>query len=174
MSTMWSRVALVAGSALAAMGLIAWYVTSQLVIIGPYDRAEATWVVVVPLLALAPGVAGLAERTENLRQAARYIAAATALGLGLGATFVIVSSVSFANCRPVTSALDVLPQGLVGGLAVALTYFVPYRLAGTLARKNRPVAAALCGAALWVALAGLTLLIVYGVLFQPLACATPH
>jgi hypothetical protein len=52
---------LLVGPLVYAGGIVVWWVSDRLLVIGPFDRAQIGWVLVVPMLALGPGLAGLAE-----------------------------------------------------------------------------------------------------------------
>jgi hypothetical protein len=170
-STRQSRAAAFAGPLLVLAAIGVWHVSDRLIFVGPFDRAQVGWAVVMPLLALAPGVAGLAEGREELEESSRLVANLTTLGLGLGATITVLATVTFASCRPVTNALEILPQALVTGLLAAATFALPYRISAYLSRQVRPWQAVVSAAALWVLLAALLIFVFSLFLFPALSCA---
>jgi hypothetical protein len=168
-----SRAAVVAGPLLVLAAIGIWYVSDRLVLIGPFDRAQVGWLVVVPLLALAPGIAGLAGRRDELEESSRLVANLTALGIGLGAMTSVLATVTFVGCRPVGSPLDILPQALVIGVLAAAAFAAPYRVAAHLSSRVRPWQAVVPAAGLWLLMAGILLFVSSIVLFPALSCAKP-
>src|SRR4051794_17537138 len=100
-----SRAAVLVGPLLVLAAIGVWYVSDRFIIIGPFDRAQIGWAVVFPLLALAPGIAGLAEGRDELEESSRFVANLTTIGIGLGAMTTVLATVTFATCRPVVSPL---------------------------------------------------------------------
>ena len=172
-STRQSRAAVFAGPLLVLAAIGVWYVSDRLIFVGPFDRAQIGWAVVVPLLALAPGVAGLAEGQEEFEESSRLVANLTTVGIGMAATTTVLATVTFANCRPVTNPLDILPQALVTGLLAAAAFAVPYRVAAYLSRRVRPWQAVVPAAGLWLLMAGLLVFVNFLFLFPALSCAKP-
>lgn len=162
---------LVAGPVLFAIGLAVTYFIQD---IGPLDRAKVQGFIGLPLMAVGPGLAGLAGRTSEGRSRARLVIRATAAGIGAVAIWTTAVSVTFVRCRPVTSAIDVLPDAVVIGLLAAITYGVAGTAAlGSAARGRRWVAVAI-GAGSFVGLAAVSVLVIFAALFPPLSCAPPH
>jgi hypothetical protein len=166
-----SRVAVIAGPLLVLAAIGVWYVSDRLIFVGPFDRAQIGWAVVMPLLALAPGVAGLDEGRDEVEDSSRLVANLTCVGIGLGVTITLLATVTFASCRPVTNPLDILPQALVTGLLSAATFALPYRVSAYLSRQVRPWQAVIPAAALWVLLAALLIFVFSLFLFPALSCA---
>jgi hypothetical protein len=162
---------LAAGPVLFGLGIAVMNFVTE---IGPLDRAKVQALVGVPLLALGPGVAGLAGRAPEARLMARRVIRITAVAVGLLATLTIAASVTFARCRPVASPLDVLPEALVMGVLAAAAYGFAGTLALRSAADGRHWAALVRGAILFVLGASLSVVVLFVVLFPPLSCAAPH
>lgn len=173
LSTCLRPAAVFAGPLLVLAAIGVWYVSDRLVFVVPFDRALVGWAVVVPLLALAPGVAGLAEGREEFEESSRLVANLTTVGIGLAATTTVLVTVTFANCQPVTNPLDILPQALVAGLLAAAAFAVPYRVSAYLSRQVRLWQAVVPAAGLWLLMAGFLIFVIFVVLFPPLSCAKP-
>jgi hypothetical protein len=97
-----------------------WWISDQLLYIGPLDRAAFSWAFVVPVWLSAPVVAGFIWKSFGARRA--RIAA-----LGLGAVVSAVASYAFwqsigtpfdCGFGTVTPAIDFLPQTLIVGILV--------------------------------------------------------
>jgi hypothetical protein len=172
-STHQSRAAVFAGPLLVLAAIGVWYVSDRLIFVGPFDRAQIGWAVVVPLFALAPGIAGLAERRDELEESSRLAANLTVVGLGLGATMAVLATETIASCRPVASPLDILLQALVTGLLAAAAFAVPYRVAAYLSTRVRPWQAVVPAAGLCLLIAGIMLFVFSMFLFPTLSCARP-
>ena len=162
------------GPLLLFAAFLVWYVSDRLVVIGPFDRAQIGWAVVAPLAALAPGVAALAERDGRLIRASRQVAASVSVGLGVFVLGALAVTVTFANCRPVTSPMDVLPNAIPTALVAGASYWLAYLSAAGRVRQDKVPLSVLVGAIVWLALAGLTVLVLFGVSFPPISCAPPR
>jgi hypothetical protein len=163
--------ALAGGPVLFAVGLAVTYFIAD---IGPLDRAKVQGFVGLPLMAVAPGIAGLAGRTPEGRSRARVVTGATALGTAIVASWTTAVSVTFVGCRPVTSPIDVLPAAVIVGLLAAVTYGVAGTAALGTAGRRPGWAAVAVGALSFVGLAAASLLVVLAALFPPLSCAAPR
>lgn len=166
------RARLFAGPALFAIGLAEIWISDLLVGLGPLSRAEAQ-ALGVPFLAIAPGIAALAEHEEAIRRESRRLAAAAAIVLGILAAVLLATGVSQVGCRPVTSPLDVAFQAAIVGAMAAATYGLAYLVSTDAARKGRRVTAILTGATVFIGLAVASLLVMVTVLFPPLSCGAP-
>lgn len=162
---------LAAGPALFMIGVAIMYSLPEL---GPLDRAKVQGLIGLPLLAAAPGFAGLAGRATDARQQARRVLLATAAAIGILATWATATSVTFARCRPVTNPLDALPEALIVGLLAATSYgFAGSVALGSAVRGRRWLALAE-GAGLFVGLAGASVLVIFTALFPVVSCAPPR
>ena len=74
-------------------------ISSALVVVGPFDRAQIGWGVGVPLFLLAPGAAALAARRAGGRVAAWSIGA-IAVALGVLTIAALVASMPRIGCAP--------------------------------------------------------------------------
>lgn len=95
-----------------------WWISDQLLYIGPLDRAAFGWAVVIPVWTAAPVSAAFAWRFLN-----RGERRAVAVGFGLVVTAVssvlIRQSVAFPDCaNPVRSAADWVIPALLLGLTI--------------------------------------------------------
>ena len=90
---MTTRAELVFGPLLVLGGAVTWWISDQLIVIGPFDRAQIGWAVVVPLLALGPAVTGLAARKPELSRQSRLVGMTTA---GLAGLWVLAAAVPVA------------------------------------------------------------------------------
>ena len=163
-----------AGPLFVAAAVGVWWVSDRLLSIGPFDRATVGWAVVVPLLALAPGVAGLGEGNPGRIALSRRVADLTAVAIGVAVMALTLGAVTWANCRPVATPFDILPQAVIVGLLGGASYAVPYRVGTGFVRSGQTVAGLIAAGGLFLALAGLSLFIVFVALFPPLSCAAPH
>src|SRR5258708_32379291 len=114
-------VELLGGPVLFAVGLAITYFIQD---IGPLDRAKVQGFIGLPLMAIGPGLAGLAGRTREGRSRALLVIRATAAGIGMLAIWATAVSVTQVGCRPVTSAIYVLPDSAVACLLAVITYCV--------------------------------------------------
>ena len=89
--------AILAPVVVLALAYVLWWVSDRLVYLGPLDRAQFGWLVVVPLLFLAPVVAAFAWAglTERRAIVASVVAGAT---IGLGLAFLFWRSVADPGC----------------------------------------------------------------------------
>jgi hypothetical protein len=156
----WSMfvVAVVAPVAILALSYALWWVDDQLLVIGPFDRAQFWWIFAFPLLLLAPLVAGfasarLAEREANVA----LVLAGTAVGLGLALLF--WRSVADPHCPTgnVYAPSDWVGPSLIVGAAFAASLTVSGLVTSWFVREGRRVAAVVVGT-------GLDLLLLAGVL----------
>jgi hypothetical protein len=162
-----SAARLLAGPALLALGLVLLGVSNELGGVGPLDRAAFGWLVPVPMLLLAPGVAASAAQRGDRTPARRAI---DLMGLGLGAvTFVaLATGTRQLGCDPHPSTLAVL----TASLPVPLVLGAGWALAGRAALRfaDRPLAAVVVGA-LGAVGAAIAMLLTIGLLFPAAGCA---
>lgn len=142
-------------------------ISNAMVYVGPFDRATFGWLVPIPMLLVAPGIAGLAARWSGYRPAALAIGL-VGVCLGLLLTGLLVATVDRLGCEPAADKVRVLgyvaPAGLLFGAAFAFAGLVALRL------RARPVVAVILGA---VSLLGgwFLTIIAGGLLFQGVSCA---
>jgi len=97
-----------------------WWISDQLVVIGPVDRATFGWIVVVPLWLLAPVVAGFSWTTfsaPETRLAALIVGATVAAGTAL-VYWQSIGTPFDCGFGTVTPPIDFLPQTLFVGVIV--------------------------------------------------------
>lgn len=103
----------------AAYGL--WWISDQLVVVGPLDRATFGWIVVVPLWLLAPVVAGFSWTTFSpgeTRLAALIVGATVAAGAAL-VDWQSIGTPFDCGFGTVTPAIAFVPQATIVGVVVA-------------------------------------------------------
>jgi len=164
---------LLLGPLVYAGGIAVWWLSDRLLVIGPFDRAQIGWLLVVPMLALGPGLAGLAEAVPHLAQLSRRLALATAVITGVSVAAWIATNTTQVGCRPVTSPLDVLWQSIVTGVLASLAFFGGYVVAAAQA-SDHPLAAVVGGAVTWLVIGAADVLLLLVVLFPALSCAPPQ
>ncbi len=147
-------------------GIALLKVSDALLYIGPFDRASFGWAVPIPMILVAPAVAGLAARWSGERPA-RNALAALAIGVGLYLVISITVTVNQIGCNPVSDRASVLayvaPIGLVAGLGFFLSGWVALR------RRERPVTAFFVGTTVAIA-AGVATLMTFAAEFQGVTC----
>src|SRR3954469_11755380 len=124
-------------------------ISDQLLVIGPFDRATFAWAFPVPMLLVAPAVAGLLGiRTDRRRGWIAVVA--ESLGVGVFITAVLVVTIDRIGCAVATPKIEVLggaaPVGLLAGVGFALGAVVANRL------RHRPVVAAMTAISVTVAI----------------------
>ncbi len=161
-----STVPLLVAPLLVVAAIALLKISNELLSIGPFDRAQFGWLIPIPMLLLAPAVAGLAARATGERRA---MAALIALSAALGGfvTVLIASSTRQIGCTPIEGAWGALVPaafiGFTGGLGFAAAGIVALRL------RERPLVA-LLGSAATAVIAGALTLIVFGAVFAAGTC----
>ena len=121
-------------------------ISSALVVVGPFDRAQIGWGVGVPLFLLAPGAAALAARRAGGQVATWSIGA---IGAALG-VLTIVAALAFMpriGCAPTADVLETLVHAVPVGIAAGLTFAGP-AAAAWFVRERGSVTALAVGAVL--------------------------
>ena len=168
-----SLATLVVAPSLLVLALAIWFVSDRLVVIGPFDRATIGWAVVLPLLAIAPGAAALAGSGSTSQGLARFVVAVTSIVTGIVVVFGLASAITFVDCRPATSPLEVVPRTLPTAFALGVGFAISATAAWRPALHAGRLAAVLVGAAVWVVAAGIGLFALF-VSFPPLSCGGPQ
>jgi hypothetical protein len=158
---------------LLALGLAVWFVSDRLVIIGPFDRAQIGWAVVVPLLAMAPGVAALAGPRAASPELARLVVAGMSIGTGVLVVIGLAATITVLDCRPVSSPLEVVPRTLPTAFVMGIGFAISAAAAWGPALRGRTLVALLVGAMVWIVAAALGL-VVFLLSFPTLSCAAPQ
>jgi hypothetical protein len=135
------RLALAIAPALIAASAAVIVVSSSLVTIGPFDRAQIGWGVGVPLFLLAPGAAALASRHAGV-SAARWSIAAIAVVIGILTAAALAATMTMIGCAPATGPLGTLPAAVSVGIAAALAFAGPAGAAWYARRWGSKVAVA--------------------------------
>jgi hypothetical protein len=137
---------LIAAPLLVGAALVIYVVSNDLRTIGPFNRSQIGWFVVVPLYLLAPGALSLAWRSQETRRSGRAVLLAVAASLGLILAAGLATATTQIGCRQVTSPLEVLPFAVLMGMASALSFATPVLLASVPARRGRTGLAFVVGA----------------------------
>jgi hypothetical protein len=161
------------GPLLLVAAFVAWWVSDRLLYIGPFDRAQIGWGVVVPLAALAPWAAALVGRDPSVTRASRHWAVAVSLGLGLALILGLAATVAQIGCQPVNSPFAVLPLTIVPALVAGSSYWSAYTVADRIQRRRGAVVALVVSAGLWVGFLLATVLAVT-LAFPGVSCAAPQ
>jgi hypothetical protein len=125
---------------IASLAYGLWWISDQLIVIGPLDRASFGWIVVIPLWLSTPVVAGFTWRSLS-RSQARLAASIVGACVSAAATLAYWQSMGTPfDCGfgIVTPAIDFLPGtvlvGVLVGAGLALDGLLVDRLARTGAR----------------------------------------
>jgi hypothetical protein len=161
--------ALAAAPVLIVASIAVWWISDRLLYIGPFDRAQVGWVVVVPLFLLAPAAAALAARSAGRRTAAA-VAAVVATVIGGLVVASLSATVTQIGCTPVSqgeAARHAIPTGLAAGLG-----FLAAVAAGM--KMLQRGAMATVAAAVGVSILGQAVtLLVFGLSYPGVSCAAP-
>lgn len=119
-------------------------VSSSLVVVGPFDRAQIGWGVGVPLFLLAPGAAALAARQAGVRLAGWSIGA---IGAALGGITIVglVATMSQIGCGPTSNALEILVHAIPVGIAAGFGFAGPAAAAWFVRERGFLIALAVGG-----------------------------
>ena len=167
-----SLATLVVAPSLLVLAVAIWFVSDRLVVIGPFDRAKIAWAVVLPLLALAPGVAALAGSGSTSPGLARLVVAVTSIVTGIVVVFGLASAITFIDCRPATGPLEVVPRTLPTAFVFGIGFAISAAAAWGTALHGRRLVAVAVGAAVWIVMAAIGLFAFF-VSFPPLSCGAP-
>jgi hypothetical protein len=158
---------------LLVLAVAVWFVSDRLVTIGPFDRAKIAWAVVLPLLAIAPGVAALAGSSSTSQGLARLVVAGTSVVTGLFVVFGLASAITVVDCRPATGPLELVPRTLPTALVLGIGFATSAAAAWGPALHGRRLVAVAVGAAVWIVMAAIGLFAFF-VTFPPLSCGVPQ
>jgi hypothetical protein len=123
-----------------------WWISDQLLYIGPLDRAAFGWAVVIPVWAGAPVAAAFAWRRLTRRD---LWVAAVAFGLVVSvvSSVLIWQSVAFPDCaNPVRSAAEWIVPALLLGLTIGGGLAASGLLGTAIVRSGHPWRAVAIGA----------------------------
>ena len=154
---------------LLLLGVAIWFVADRLVTVGPFDRAQIEGMVVLPLIAIAPGAAALAGSGSTSRGMARLVVAVVSAAIALFVVIGLAATVTFLDCRPVTSPLQVVPRTLPTALVLGVGFAISTAAASGPALRGRALVTLLVGAAVWIVAIALGLFAFF-VSFPPLSC----
>lgn len=146
---------------LAVAGAV-WLVSDNLVRIGPLDRALIGWLIVVPLILLAPGVAAFGKPAESV---------ISVVAVGSLVVVALSLSISQIGCSPAslpTVVLHALPVGVAASMGfVAAT--LAARHAASLASAGRVWIGLFTGALVAFG-GGALVLLLFAAVFPPVSC----
>ena len=166
-------VAVLAPVAFVALSFALWWISDQLLYVGPLDRAQFGWLVVMPLLLLAPVVAGFAAAKLREREGIAALVLAGAVA-GLGLAVVFWRAVEDPHC-PTGNAYSpsdwIAPSLIVGG-AFAASLAVSGLATRSFVREHRRVLAVIVGIGLDVLLLAMVLVVAGLFLARP-GCERP-
>ena len=153
--------------ALLALAIGLWWISDQLLYIGPLDRAAFGWVVVVPLWLSAPVAAGFAWKPLGGRQS--RLAAASLTGIVGGVTALVfwqwIGTPFDCGFGTVIAPINFVPQTLVVGVVVGGGLALDGLLVRKLARAGVRWWAVVIGLGSELVFLGLTLALVVGIFF---------
>ena len=166
-------VAVVAPIFLVAIAYALWWISNELVIIGPLDRAQFGWLVVVPLVVIAPVAGGFVLATLGRREATAAMVLAGAV-FGLCLALVFWRSVADPGCPSgnIRTPADWIVPSLILGAAYAASVTVSGLVTAGLVRDGRRVVAVVGGILVdLLLLAGV--LVVAGIMIVQPMCNRP-
>ena len=134
--------------ALLGIAYAAWAISDRLVQIGPLDRAQFAWLVVVPLLTVTPIATGLAWRRLSTRQiwfAALVVAAIVGTVVGVFYALAIVGSTHSCESARLSGG-DIAFATSLTAIIAGGGYAASGAASALLVRQRRPYLAALAGA----------------------------
>jgi hypothetical protein len=158
---------------LLLLGLAIWFVADRLVTVGPFDRAQIEGLVVLPLIAIAPGAAALAGSGSTSPRAARLVVAVVSAAIVLFVVIGLAATVTVLDCRPVTSPLQVVPRTLPTAFVFGIGFAISTAAASGRAQHGRHLVAVVVGAAVWIVAAALGVFAFF-MSFPPLSCGAPQ
>ena len=158
------------GPATLAGSWLAWVIADRALVIGPFDRAQITLFLAVPLLLVSPGATaiGLGERSRGVK-------AGIAAALGIVVTIVITIALDLGTtqiaCVPVTPPFEPLLMSALVGASAGAGYALS--VGAAIAESRRGRRSSLVAGGLTLALAAILTFVVFFAEFPVLACATP-
>jgi hypothetical protein len=164
--------------ALPAMSLLVAYVSyalfDRLGAIGPLDKAKLAWLVTVPLVAAAPGLASVTLQRVGTRRGLIALGILSA-GVAIVTAWLLVSTETRIGCRVINSVWEALPNAASVGATAGLSLFgasvaasrVGQRIAG-----GRKIATFGIGTVLGL-VAGAVTLFALSSAFPAVSCAPP-
>jgi hypothetical protein len=115
-----------------------WWISDQLIVIGPLDRASFGWIVVIPLWLSTPVVAGFTWRSLSRSQArlAAFVVGACVSAAAALAFWQSMGTPFDCGFGTVTPAIDFLPGTVLVGVLVGAGLAVDGLLVARLARAG--------------------------------------
>jgi hypothetical protein len=154
---------------LLLLALDIWFAADRMVTIGPFDRAQIEGLVVLPLLAIAPGAAALAGSGQSSPGLARLVVGCVSAAIALFVVIGLTATITFVDCRPATGPFQVVPRTVPSALALGFGFAISAAAAWGPAARGRALVALVVGAAVWIVAAALGLFALF-VSFPPLSC----
>jgi hypothetical protein len=145
--------------AVLVLAFVLWMISDRLLYVGPFDRAQFGWLVVVPLLAAAPAIAGLAwQGMSNRRLLIAGVAVTGLVGVAAGTLLAaaIIGERSGCLYGSRLSGVDIAFAAAVVGLVTGAGFGLSGLAATVLMRNRHPWLGGLAGAlggfaVLWIA-----------------------
>lgn len=157
-----ARLAIAAATPLAGVALayLLWWISDRLLYIGPFDRATFGWLVVVPVWALTPVVAGYAWRPLNAPQTAAAVAMVGLVITAIATSLLWLAS-AFPDCEfgAVRSPAEWIVPSVVVGVVIGGGFAAACLGTAAAVRRGRWWSAFLVGAGSAVALVFLAILV---------------
>jgi hypothetical protein len=130
---------LLVAPALIVAGIITWTISDRLLLIGPFDRAQVGWAVVVPLFMFAPGAAGIATIRAG-RRAGTLMIAAVAIGVGAALLASLAAVPRQIGCELVSDPIAIAGRTLPIAITAGGSFAVAATIAAGAASRGRPAA----------------------------------
>lgn len=124
-----------------ALAYTAWFVSDRLLYVGPFDRAQLGWLLVIPLVIAAPVVAAFVWRDLD---DARTLIAASAVAVAVGTVaallfgFAVAGSASGCQVGSRLSAFDIAMGAVVVGLMTGAGYAGSGAVGAIVMRNGHP------------------------------------
>ena len=148
---------------------VVWFVADRGAGIGPFDRAQLTGFVALPLFLISPGVIAIALGPAVSRARVGMVAACSGL-VAVTLTALLLTATGQVGCQPVHSIGDVLPGALLVGTTGGGGYGIAIALASVLWRRGARLGVVVAGAGVAV-VGAITTLGVFFSAFPAYSCA---
>jgi MFS family permease len=157
-----------------AVAYATWVLFDQLGGMGPLDRAKLGWLVTIPLIASAPGLAAAALSAAGTRRALVAVGVVS-VGAATFTTWLLMSSTTRIGCDAVSTPWQVLPSAAIVGLVAGMSLFAASAIAARISRrlKAHNVLGGLAIGATLGGIGGAATLFALSVAFPAVLCAPP-
>jgi hypothetical protein len=166
-----SPLALLLGPATLALGLAVLVVSNQVVVIGPFDRAQIGWGVALPLILVSPAMSVLGGRLADSPRASAAVIGIDAVALALICGVAgFVYAVAY-GCAPTADLVRPIGQGVVLAIVSGAGYVLSALIAAS--RPDRITVGAFAASVGMALAAGAALLVAFVFLFPVVTCLPP-